>query len=73
MGSNKDYRVLFGGAVISRLEANKVGLATLIGFIGAILSFFVFGLQNKLWGKLKKSDTNVKNPILRRCPDDERS
>jgi hypothetical protein len=43
-----DYKVIFGGATISKKEANKAGVALLFGFIGIVAIGFTFGLKNKL-------------------------
>ena len=43
-----DYKVCMWGTTISKHEANKIGLALIIGLIGAFLSFLVFGAQNKV-------------------------
>ena len=42
-----DYKVIFGGATISKNEANKVGVALIFGFIGISAIGFTFGLKNK--------------------------
>ena len=41
-----DYVVLFGGAKLSKREANKVGLSLLCGFIGSIISILT-GTDNR--------------------------
>lgn len=45
---NNDYKVIFGGITISKKEANKVRLALIFGFIGAISIYFAFGIENKI-------------------------
>ncbi len=48
---NKDkdeYKVIFGGATISKKEANKVGVALLFGFIGIVAIGLAFEIENKL-------------------------
>jgi hypothetical protein len=42
-----DYKVCFGGATISKKESKKVGIAIIFAMIGAVLSFLVFGVENK--------------------------
>lgn len=43
-----DYKVIFGGATISKKEANKVGVALLFGFIGIVAIGLAFEIENKL-------------------------
>ena len=44
-----DYVVpLKGAKLLSKREANKVGLAIILGFIGAIISVLAFGGDNKV-------------------------
>lgn len=45
-----DYIILFGGAKLSRREAKKVGLGLFFGFIGATISAFSLGQDNKFAG-----------------------
>ncbi|RJQ42049.1 MAG: hypothetical protein C4550_00615 [Nitrospiraceae bacterium] len=45
---NNDYKVNFKGITISKKESNKVGLALIFGFIGAISIYFSFGIENKI-------------------------
>ena len=45
---NDDYKVIFGGATISKKEANKVGVAILFGFIGIVAIGLSLGIKNKL-------------------------
>ncbi len=40
--------VLFQEAKISKREANKVGVGLIFGFIGAIISSFFIGSENKI-------------------------
>ena len=42
-----EYIVLFQGAKLSRREANKVGLGLIFGLIGAVISIFLLGTENK--------------------------
>ncbi len=43
-----EYKVIFGGATISKKEANKVGVALLFGFIGIVTIGLAFEIENKL-------------------------
>jgi len=43
-----DYRVCIWGTTVSKVEANRIGLALIIGMAGAVLSAFVFGAQGKM-------------------------
>lgn len=43
-----DYKVCIWGTTVSKIESNRIGLAIIIGFIGAFLSVIVFGSQNKI-------------------------
>jgi len=43
-----DYKVCIWGTAVSKIEANRIGLAIIIGFIGVFLSVIVFGPQNKI-------------------------
>lgn len=45
---NDDYKVIFGGATISKLEANRVGVALIFGMFGIVALGLTLGLQNKL-------------------------
>lgn len=42
------YLVLFGGARLSKREANKAGLGLAFGFAGVIVSLFSFGSSAKV-------------------------
>lgn len=42
-----DYIVPFKGAKLSKKEANKVGIAIIFSYIGAVIIYFVFGIENK--------------------------
>ncbi len=44
----EDYKVIFGGATISKKEANKVGVALLFGLVGIITIGLALGIENKL-------------------------
>jgi len=48
MKDKDDYKVLFGGATISKKEANKVGVALLFVFVGIVTIGLAFGIKNKL-------------------------
>ena len=48
MKEKEDYKVCFRGATISKLEANKIGVALLFSVFGAGLFFFIFGVVNKV-------------------------
>ncbi len=43
-----DYKVIFGGATISKKEANKVGVAMIFGLIGIVAIGLIFEITNKL-------------------------
>lgn len=43
-----DYKVIFGGAAISKKEANKVGVAMIFGLIGIVAIGLTFEITNKL-------------------------
>ena len=43
-----DYKVIFGGATISKKEANKVGVAMIFGLIGIVAIGLAFEITNKL-------------------------
>ena len=43
-----DYKVIFGGATISKKEANKVGVALIFGFVGIVIIGLTLGITNKL-------------------------
>ncbi|WP_129128293.1 hypothetical protein [Geomonas oryzae] len=45
---NDDYKVIFGGATISKLEAKRVGATLILGMIGIVTLGLTLGLQNKL-------------------------
>lgn len=42
-----DYKVWFRGATISKLEANKIGIALIFAIFGVCISFFIFGVVNE--------------------------
>jgi len=46
--SKNDYFVLFQGAKISKREANRVGVGFVFGFVGAVISAFLIGPENKI-------------------------
>ena len=48
MKEKDEYRVCIWGITVSKHEAKKIGITIVIGFIGAVLSYIVFGAQNKL-------------------------
>ena len=41
MKNNNDYYIIFMGAKINRLQANRGGLGILFGIIGVVLTFFL--------------------------------
>ena len=43
-----EYVVPFWGKLLSKREANKVGLAIILGMIGAIVAAFTVGPNNKV-------------------------
>ena len=43
-----DYKVVFGGATISKTEAKRVSVALLFGMVGIVAVGLTLGLQNKL-------------------------
>ena len=43
-----DYIVLFGGAKITRKEANRTGLSLICGFIGLAVAILLFGTENDI-------------------------
>ena len=45
---NDDYKVVFGGATISKKEAKRVRVAFLFGVVGVVAVGLTLGLQNKL-------------------------
>ena len=46
---SKDQHItLFQGVKLSKREANKVGLGLIFGLVGAVLSGFLFGLEQKV-------------------------
>jgi len=44
---NDDYKVIFGGATITKKEANRVGIAFFFGIVGIVTVGLTLGLQNK--------------------------
>ena len=42
-----DYVVLFKGAKLSKKEANRVCIALIFSYIGAVVIYFAFGIENK--------------------------
>ena len=51
-GKNKktkdDYIVLFQGIKLSKQQANKVGLAIIMGIIGLLVSSFLIDVRNRV-------------------------
>jgi len=45
--SEDDYKVIFGGATISKKEAKRVSVAFLFGIVAMCVIGFAFGLRNK--------------------------
>ena len=45
---SNDYMVLFGGARISKHQAQKVGFGLIFGFVGLLISIGVLGRDNKI-------------------------
>lgn len=43
-----DYKVIFGGATISKREAKKVLIAFVFGMLGIVTIGLIFGLKNKV-------------------------
>lgn len=43
-----DYKVCIWGTTVSKVEANRIGLAIIIGFVGAALSILIIGPQEKM-------------------------
>ena len=41
MKNNNDYYIIFMGAKINRLQANRGGVGILFGIIGIVLTFFL--------------------------------
>ena len=48
MKPNDDYKVCIWGTTVSKLEANRIGITIIIGFIAAFVSALIFGTQNKV-------------------------
>lgn len=49
MNTDKDdYKVVFGGATISKREAKKVLIALVFGMLGIVAIGLAFGLKNKV-------------------------
>lgn len=46
--NDKDYKVGFSGATISKLESNRIGLALIISMLVMVAVYFVFGVENKI-------------------------
>ncbi len=44
---DKDYKVGFSGATISKLESNRIGLALIISMVVMVAVYFMFGVENK--------------------------
>ena len=42
-----DYKVVFGGATISKIEAKKVGVALLFGMVSIVAVCITIGLHDK--------------------------
>ena len=45
-----DYKVCIWGTTASKIETKRIGLATIIGSLGVVLSIVVFGPQGKAVG-----------------------
>jgi len=43
-----DYKVGFSGATVPKQEAKRIYLALIVGLIVALVTYFFFGIQNKL-------------------------
>jgi hypothetical protein len=43
-----EYNVWIWGSKVPKIDANRFGIAVIIGFVGVIFSFMIFGPQNKL-------------------------
>ena len=46
--SKDEYFVLFRGVKISKCEANRIGVGLIFGFVGAIISTFLIGPENRI-------------------------
>jgi len=43
-----DYKICIWGITVSKLEANRIGLAIIFGLAGAVLSMIFLGPQDKV-------------------------
>jgi len=48
MKKENNYKVVFGGATITKKEAQRAGVALIFGMIGIVGVSFIFGLRNKI-------------------------
>jgi hypothetical protein len=48
--SKDEYIVLFQGVKIYKREANKVGIGIIFGFVGALISVLILGVEYKIAG-----------------------
>lgn len=46
-GDKDDYLVLFRGVKLTKVEANRVGLSSIFGFAGVLLSVFIIKTGNR--------------------------
>ena len=46
------YFIYFRGARLNKKEAKQTGFSIIFGFIGIVLAFFIFGVENKIWSLL---------------------
>jgi hypothetical protein len=47
-----EYIVFFKGIKISKREANKIGIGIIFGFVSALISVLIIGVENKIAGMI---------------------
>ena len=67
-----DYKVIFGGATISKREAKKVLITFVFGMLGIVTIGLIFGLKNKVVVFIVSFILAVKNTsvVYRNCDRD---